>query len=235
MEQYKQEFIEFMVRSGVLTFGDFVTKSGRRTPYFVNTGNYNTAEQIERLGHFYAQSIRASLGDDFDNLFGPAYKGIPLCVTASIALVREHGHNCTFTFNRKEAKDHGEGGSLIGYKYQGGERVVIIEDVTTAGTSIRESVEIFAGAIPAGAEAIDFRAVVVSVNRMERGAGDKSALDELSDEFGVKVFAIVTIAEIVEHLHGREVDGKVVIDDAMKESIEAYLAQYGAQPMSNEK
>jgi orotate phosphoribosyltransferase len=227
MEQYKQEFIEFMVRSGVLTFGDFVTKSGRRTPYFVNTGNYDTGQQMERLGHFYAEALRATLGDGFDNLYGPAYKGIPLCVTAAIALTREAEHNVTFTFNRKEAKDHGEGGSLIGYRYTGGERVVIVEDVMTAGTSIRESVPLIRAC--AAPEKVDVRAVIVSVDRMERGQGEQSALAEIAEEFGVRVFAIVTIKEVIAHLHGREMDGRVAIDDEMLARIQGYLAEYGAR------
>jgi orotate phosphoribosyltransferase len=224
MDNYKQEFIAFMVRSGVLTFGDFVTKSGRRTPYFINTGNYNTGSQMERLGRYYAEAIRNTLGDAFDNLYGPAYKGIPLCVTASISLARDFSRDVTFTFNRKEAKDHGEGGSLIGYRYKGGERVVLVEDVTTAGTSVRESVDILNNACPGG---VDLRALVVSVDRREKGVGERSALAELSDEFKIRAFAIVTIDEIVEYLHGRAIDGKVIVDDAMVESISAYRAKYG--------
>lgn len=228
METYKQEFIEFMVRSDVLTFGDFVTKSGRRTPFFINTGNYNTGERIERLGHFYAAAIRTALCSEFDNLYGPAYKGIPLCVAAATALWREYGHNVSFTFNRKEAKDHGEGGSLIGHRYRGGERVVIIEDVTTAGTSVRESVGILKAAV-APPKRVDLRAVVVSVDRMERGQTDRSALAEIAEAFLVRTFAIVTLDEVVEHLHGREVDGRVVLTDDMRGRIEDYRARYGAR------
>lgn len=225
MESYKQEFIEFMVQSGVLTFGEFTLKSGRKAPYFVNTGNYDTGAKIDRLGYFYAAALNDRLGTGFDNLYGPAYKGIPLCVTASIALAREKNHNVTFTFNRKEAKDHGEGGSLVGFKYKGGEKVVIIEDVMTAGTSVRESIDILNAAVPSG---IELLAVVVSVDRMERGSGAKTALVEVSEEFGLKTFAIVTIRDILEHLYNREVDGKVYINDQMKSAIEDYLAQYGA-------
>jgi orotate phosphoribosyltransferase len=223
MEDYKREFINFMVRSGVLTFGDFVTKSGRKTPFFINTGNYCTGEQMEQLGRFYAEAIIQTMEREFDNLYGPAYKGIPLCVTTSIALARRFRHNVTFTFNRKEAKDHGEGGSLIGYKYKGGERVVIIEDVTTAGTSVRESVEILKHA------GGDLKAVVVSADRMERGTGTKSALSELRDNLGIKVFAIVTMDDIVEHLRETPVDGKMIIDAPMLERISAYRAEYGAK------
>ena len=225
METYKQEFIEFMVRSGVLTFGDFTTKSGRKTPYFINTGNYDTGEKIGRLGHYYAAAISGAMGKEFDNLYGPAYKGIPLCVTAAISLASDYGHNVTYTFNRKEAKDHGEKGALVGYRYRGGERVVIIEDVTTAGTSVRESVEILSGACPDGG--VSLQALVVSVDRMERGTGEKSALAEIAAQFGLKTFAIVTIAEIVEHLRGRSIDGKVLIDEEMDRRIQAYRQQYG--------
>jgi orotate phosphoribosyltransferase len=226
MKTYKREFIDFMVRSGVLTFGDFTTKSGRKTPFFINTGNYDSGEKMARLGHYYAEAIRSVLGDEFDNLYGPAYKGIPLCVAASIALSRECNHNVTFTFNRKEAKDHGEGGALIGHRYKGGERVVIIEDVTTAGTSVRETVGILRAAVPNG---VDLRGLVVSVDRMERGTGEKSALTELADEFGLRTFAIVTIEEIVEHLTGREIDGRAVIDSEMAGRIARYREQYGAR------
>ena len=225
MEAFKQEFIEFMVRSGVLTFGDFVTKSGRRTPYFINTGNYKTGEQMEKLGHYYAAAIHEVMGTEFDNLYGPAYKGIPLCVAASIALHRDFGHNVTYTFNRKEAKDHGEKGSLIGYQYKGGERIVIIEDVTTAGTSVRETVEILKSACPQG---VDLRALIVSADRMERGTGSKSALAELADEFGIKTFPIVNIDEITAHLSTHDVDGHRIIDAKMLDRIRAYRKGYGA-------
>ncbi|NQU43134.1 orotate phosphoribosyltransferase [bacterium] len=227
METYKQQFIEFMVRAGVLTFGDFTTKSGRRTPYFINTGNYETGTEIERLGHFYAQAIRSALGSEFDNLYGPAYKGIPLCVAASIALAREFDHDVTFTFNRKEAKDHGEGGSLIGHRYKGGERVVIIEDVTTAGTSVRESVEILRS-IPTD-KPVDFRALVVSVDRQEKGQTDRSALSEIAANYNVKTLAIVTLDEIVDYLKRREIDGRVLLDEEILGRIDAYRAQYGAK------
>jgi orotate phosphoribosyltransferase len=167
MEQYKQEFIEFMVRCKVLTFGDFVTKSGRKTPYFINTGNYKTGGQIARLGEFYAEAIQRRVGKDFNVLFGPAYKGIPLAVSAAIALAKKFDHDVSVCFNRKEAKDHGEGGSIIGHKLSDGDRVVLIDDVTTAGTSVREST-----AVISAAAAVVFRALVVSIDRMEKGAGE---------------------------------------------------------------
>ena len=223
MESFKKEFIEFMVRSGVLTFGDFTTKSGRKTPFFINTGNYDNGAQMEKLGEYYAKAIQNELGDEFDGLYGPAYKGIPLCITTSVALNRLFDKNVYFTFNRKEAKDHGEGGTLIGHKLKNKERVVIVEDVITAGTAIRESLPV----IQAAAD-VDITAIVVSVDRMEKGTGELSAIAQVQEDFGIKTFAIVTIAEVVDYLHNREIDGKVVVDDHMKGMIEAYREKYGA-------
>jgi len=222
MEQYKKEFIEFMVRSKVLTFGDFTTKSGRKTPFFINTGNYSTGAQLEKLGQYYAEALARNLGDGFNVLFGPAYKGIPLAVAASVALNARHSRDVSFCFNRKEAKDHGEGGVMIGHKLRAGDRVVIIEDVTTAGTSVRESVPLLSGST--GAQVVG---LVVSVDRMERGTGTKSALAELRDEFGFQAFPIVNIDEIVEYLHNREVDGAVVINDEILGRIREYRKEYG--------
>lgn len=223
MEDFKKEFIEFMVRSNVLTFGDFTTKSGRKTPFFINTGNYKNGSQMEKLGEFYAQAINKEIGDHFDGLYGPAYKGIPLCITTAVALNRLFEKNVNFTFNRKEAKTHGEGGNLIGHQLNDKEKIVIVEDVITAGTAIRESLPI----IEAAAE-VDIRAIVVSVDRMEKGTGDLSAIAQVEADFGIRTFAIVTIEEVVEYLHNREIDGKVVIDDSMKEMIAAYRTKYGA-------
>jgi len=223
MEAYKQEFIEFMVRSEVLTFGDFTTKSGRSTPYFVNTGRYRSGEQVARLGEFYADAIEGALAGAYDVLFGPAYKGIPLAVTTAATLSRR-GRDVGFCFNRKEAKDHGEGGVLVGHAPQDGERVLIVEDVTTAGTSIRETVPILRAAA-----AVELAGLVVSVDRQERGQGERAALAEVGEEFGMPTFAIVTLDEIVEHLAGREVDGCVVLGDADLARIEAYRAEYGAR------
>lgn len=223
MQAYKQEFIEFMVRCGVLTFGDFVTKSGRRTPFFVNTGRYETGAQLATLGRYYARAISERLGNSFDLLFGPAYKGIPLVVTTSMALAAEHDHPVPFCFDRKEAKDHGEGGLLVGHKPRDGERVLIVEDVTTAGTSVRETVPKLRAAA-----AVQLAGLVVSVDRQERGRGERSALAELAQEFAMPTFAIVTIAEVKQYLHGRAVDGKVVLDDTLLAAMEDYAGQYGA-------
>ena len=219
---YKEEFITFMVRAGVLTFGDFVTKSGRKTPYFINTGNYKTGAQAAQLGDYYAACIQEHLPDGVDCLFGPAYKGIPLAVAAASSLYRNYGRDLPYCFNRKEAKDHGEGGSMVGYKPQDGDRVVIVEDVVTAGTAVRESLALFQALGD-----LKVTALIVSVDRMERGTRDCSTLDELRADHGIAVYPLVTVREILAFLHNREIDGRVYIDDAMKARMEAYLAEYG--------
>jgi orotate phosphoribosyltransferase len=224
MQSYKSEFIEFMVEAGVLTFGDFVTKSGRRTPYFVNTGSYRTGEHMCRLGRYYAAAVVAHFGRDFDVLFGPAYKGIPLVVCASMALAEGYGMDRSFCFNRKEVKDHGERGSLVGARLEDGDRVLIVEDVTTAGTSVRETVPLLRAAAD-----VKLAGLIVSVDRMEKGRTDRGALAELSEEYGMPTAAIVTLDDIVEHLHNRPVDGTVLIDDDMAAGIARYRRQYGAR------
>ena len=221
---YQEEFITFMVRAGVLTFGDFTTKSGRRTPYFINTGNYRTGAQAAKLGDYYAACIQQNLPDGVDCLFGPAYKGIPLAVSAAASLYRNYGRDLPYCFNRKEAKDHGEGGVMVGCKPQDGDRVVIVEDVVTAGTAVRESIELFQHVAD-----VKMRALIVSVDRMERGIRACSTLDELREDYGIAVYPIVTVREIIAFLHNRELDGRVYIDDAMKARMEAYLAEYGAK------
>lgn len=224
MDKYKQEFIEFMVKAGVLTFGDFTTKSGRKTPYFVNTGNYKTGQQIAKLGEYYAECVNRNVSGKIDALFGPAYKGIPLAVAAAISLYNRFGTDVNYCFNRKEAKDHGEGGSIVGYKPKDGDRVVIIEDVITAGTSIRETLPVLKAAAdihPAG--------LIISVDRMERGVGNKTPIAEIREEFGIETYPIVTVREIIDTLYNREVDGRVYIDDAMKAAMEAYLEKYCVQ------
>ena len=219
---YKEEFITFMVRSGVLTFGDFTTKSGRKTPYFINTGNYKTGAQAARLGDYYAACIQENLPEGITALFGPAYKGIPLAVTAAASLYRNYERDLPYCFNRKEAKDHGEGGSMVGYKPQDGDDIAIVEDVVTAGTAVRETIELFKHVAK-----VNLKALFVSVDRMERGTGDCTTLDELRREYGIQVFPIVTVRDIIAYLHNRPVDGKVYIDDEMKTKMEAYLAEYG--------
>ncbi|MEM9466690.1 MAG: orotate phosphoribosyltransferase [Actinomycetota bacterium] len=222
MQEYKREFIEFMVRSDVLTFGDFTTKSGRQTPFFINTGRYRTGEQLARLGEFYAAAIDETWPDGIDILFGPAYKGIPLVATASIGLAAR-GRDVGYLFNRKEAKDHGEGGVLVGAVPKDGDRVLIVEDVTTAGTSIRETVPV----LQAHA-AVEVVGLIVSADRQERGTGERSALAQVALDFDMATRAIVTLDDIVDHLHGREIDGRVVLDDAILERIHAYREEYGA-------
>lgn len=220
---YKAEFIEFMVRSEVLTFGDFVTKSGRKTPYFVNTGKYKTGEQISKLGDYYAECIANAVKEDVDALYGPAYKGIPLAVTTASALYRNHDKNMPYCFNRKEAKDHGEGGSVVGYIPKDGDKIAIIEDVITAGTSVRESIPLLKSIAD-----IDVTSIIISVDRLEKGKSNKTTLEEIKEEFGIETYAIVNTLDIIEYLHNREIDGKVVITDEIKEKMEEYMAQYCA-------
>lgn len=222
MEQYKQEFIEFMVDCKVLKFGDFVTKSGRKTPFFINTGFYRTGAQLKKLGEYYAEAIKSKYGTDFDILFGPAYKGIPLSVTATIALNDKFGADIGYCSNRKEIKDHGDKGILLGSPIMDGDKIVIIEDVTTAGTSINETLPI----IKAQGN-VDVVGLVVSVDRMERGQGSKSALTEIEENYGIKTTAIVTMAEVVEHLYNRPYKGEIIIDDTLKAAIDEYYKQYG--------
>ena len=224
MEQYKKEFIEFMVDCQVLKFGDFVTKSGRNTPFFVNTGFYRTGAQLRKLGGYYAETINNKFGLDFDVLFGPAYKGIPLSVAATIAISEKYNKDIRYCSNRKEVKDHGDKGILLGSPINDGDKVVIIEDVTTAGTSIEETLPI----IKAQGK-VEPMGLVVSVDRMERGQGEQSALVEIREKFGFKTCAIVTMAEVIEYLYNKEINGKVVIDDEIKGRIDEYYKQYGAK------
>lgn len=225
MEQYKKEFIEFMVDCQVLKFGDFVTKSGRKTPFFINTGFYRNGAQLRKLGSYYAQAIHEQYGEEFDVLFGPAYKGIPLTVATTMAISERYDKEIRYCSNRKEVKDHGDKGILLGSPITDGDKIVIIEDVTTAGTSIQETMPI----IQAQAENASVLGLVVSVDRMERGQGTKSALKEISENFGMKTTAIVTMAEVVEHLYNKPYNGKVIIDDQLKAMIDAYYEQYGAE------
>ena len=224
MEQYKQEFIEFMVDSNVLKFGDFTLKSGRKSPFFMNAGAYVTGTQLRRLGEYYAKAIHDNYGLDFDVLFGPAYKGIPLTVATTMAISELYGKDIRYCSNRKEVKDHGDKGILLGSPIQDGDKVVIIEDVTTAGTSIKETLPI----IKAQGD-VNPIGLVVSVDRMERGQGEKSALTEISEKYGMKTTAIVTMEEVVEHLYNKPYKGKVIIDDKLKAAIDAYYDQYGVK------
>ena len=207
MENYKQEFIDFMVESSVLKFGDFTLKSGRKSPFFMNAGSYVTGTQLRKLGEYYAKAIHDNFGLDFDVLFGPAYKGIPLSVATTMAISELYGKDIRYCSNRKEVKDHGDTGILLGSPIKDGDKVVIIE--------AQGDVEI--------------KGLMVSLNRMERGKGTRSALDEIKDLYGFPTAAIVSMADVVEHLYNKEINGKVVIDDQIKAAIDAYYEQYGAQ------
>lgn len=224
MEQYKQEFIEFMIDSQVLKFGDFTLKSGRKSPFFMNAGAYVTGTQLRRLGEYYAKAIHDHYGLDFDVLFGPAYKGIPLSVATTMAISELYGKDVRYCSNRKEVKDHGDTGILLGSKLKDGDRVVIIEDVTTSGKSIEETFPI----IKAQAD-VEIRGLMVSLNRMEKGQGEKSALCEIKEKYGFDANAIVTMADVVEYLYQKEYKGTVYIDEERKKQIDDYYAVYGAK------
>lgn len=222
MEQYKSEFIEFMVDCQVLRFGDFITKSGRKTPFFINTGFYRTGDQLRRLGFYYGKAIKENFGLDFDVLFGPAYKGIPLSVATAMVLNELYDVSIGYCSNRKEEKDHGDVGILLGTPLTESSRVLMIEDVTTSGKSIRETMPILNGL---GVNNVC--GLIVSVNRMERGTGDIGALEEIGQEYNIKTTAIVTMEEVVEHLYNKPYKGNIIIDDKIKESIDAYYEKYG--------
>jgi len=219
MEQYKQEFIEFMVESDVLKFGEFTLKSGRKSPFFMNAGAYVTGSQLMRLGEYYAKAIHEKYGDDFDVLFGPAYKGIPISVVTAVAFSKLYGKEVRYCSDRKEEKDHGaDKGSFLGSSLKDGDRVVMIEDVTTSGKSMEETVPKVRGAAN-----VEIVGLMVSLNRMEMGLGGKmSALDEIRETYGFPTNAIVTMEEVVEHLYNKECQGKIVINDEIKKAIDAY-------------
>ena len=226
MEEYKKQFIEFMVDCQVLKFGDFVTKSGRQTPFFVNTGFYRTGAQLRKLGQYYAEAINKTFGLDFDVLFGPAYKGIPISVVTAVAYAKLYGKEVRYCSDRKEEKDHGaDKGGFLGSKLKDGDRVIMIEDVTTSGKSMEETVPKVRGAAD-----VTIVGLMVSLNRMEVGLGGKvSALEEIKERYGFPTSAIVSMADVVEHLYNKECEGKVVIDDALKAAIDKYYAEYGVK------
>ena len=225
MDKYKEEFIEFMVDSEVLKFGEFTLKSGRKSPFFMNAGAYVTGSQLKKLGEYYAKAIHSTYGDDFDVLFGPAYKGIPISVVTAIAYSELYGKEVRYCSDRKEEKDHGaDKGSFLGSKLKDGDRVVMIEDVTTSGKSMEETVPKVKGAAD-----VEIKGLMVSLNRMEKGTGDKSALDEIKEKYGFDANAIVNMDEVVEHLYNKSCNGKVVIDDSIKTAIDAYYEQYGVK------
>ena len=226
MEAYKQEFIEFMVDCKVLKFGDFTLKSGRKSPFFMNAGGYVTGSQLMGLGEYYAKAIHDTYGDDFDVLFGPAYKGIPISVVTAIAYSKLYGKEVRYCSDRKEEKDHGaDKGSFLGSKLQDGDRVIMIEDVTTSGKSMEETVPKVKGAAD-----VEIVGLMVSLNRMEKGLNsDKCALDEIKETYGFKTAAIVDMSDVVEHLYNKPYKGEVYIDDTLKAAIDAYYEQYGAK------
>lgn len=226
MEQYKSDFIDFMVESNVLKFGDFTLKSGRKSPFFMNAGGYVTGSQLKRLGEFYAKAIHDKYGDDFEVLFGPAYKGIPLSVVTAVAFSELYGKEVRYCSDRKEEKDHGaDKGSFLGSKLMDGDRVVMIEDVTTSGKSMEETVPKVRGAAN-----VEIVGLMVSLDRMEVGKGGvKCALDEVKDLYGFETNAIVTMAEVVERLYNKECQGRILIDDTLKAAIDTYYEQYGAK------
>ena len=215
---YKEEFIRFMVESGVLTFGDFTTKSGRKTPYFINTGNYKTGAQAARLGDYYAACVQENMPEGIDFLFGPAYKGIPLAVTTAASLYRNYNRDLPYSFNRKEVKDHGEGGTFVGYVPQAGEEIVIIEDVITAGTAIRESMEILSHL-----DGTKVVATFIMVDRKERGQTEKGAMQEIEEQFGFPVYSVVDVYDIIEYLEEDPANAENVA------RIKNYLAVNGAK------
>ena len=226
MEAYKQEFIEFMVDNKVLKFGDFTLKSGRKSPFFMNAGGYVTGSQLRKLGEYYAKAIHDNYGDNFDVLFGPAYKGIPLAVVTAIAYSDLYGQEVRYCSDRKEEKDHGaDKGSFLGSSLKDGDRVIMIEDVTTSGKSMEETVPKVRGAAN-----VEIVGLIVSLNRQEVGkSGDKVALDEVKELYGFNTAAIVSMDDVVECLYNKEVKGQVVIDDTLKAAIDAYYEQYGVK------
>lgn len=215
---YKESFIKFMTECGVLTFGDFTLKSGRKAPYFVNTGNYKTGTQLAKLGEYYAECIKEN-NVEAETLFGPAYKGIPLAVACSIALYNKYNTEVNYCFDRKEAKDHGEGGVIVGKKLTDGEKVVIIEDVITAGTAIRQVLPI----LKANAD-VNITGMIISVDRMEKGKGELSAVQEVKNEFGISIYPIVTINDIINAIKDGIIDGKEYLDKMIE-----YRASYGVE------
>ncbi len=225
MDAYQKEFVEFMVESKVLKFGDFTLKSGRKSPFFMNAGAYVTGYQLKKLGEYYAKAIHNTYGDDFDVLFGPAYKGIPLSVCTAIAYSELYGKEVRYCSNRKEVKDHGDTGILLGSKLNDGDRVIMIEDVTTSGKSIEETFPI----LKAQAD-VKIVGLIVSLNRMEKGLNtEKSALEEIEATYGFKTAAIVSMKDVTEALYNKEVKGEIIINDEIKAAIDKYYEEYGAK------
>lgn len=222
MEQYKQEFIKFLATSGALQFGEFTLKSGRQSPYFVNTGLFDTGQQIYQLGMYYAQAIKDAYNDNFDVLYGPAYKGIPLCVTAAAGLADKYDIDKAYAFNRKEAKDHGDKKLIVGHEPKPGERIVIIDDVITDGGALVESMDLLQAR-----GNYKYTGVILSVNRQEKTKDGHNAVDDFQQKYSMPINFIVTVREIIEFLHNQEINGTVYLDDEMKDKMESYLQTYG--------
>ncbi|MBU1148872.1 orotate phosphoribosyltransferase [Patescibacteria group bacterium] len=222
MEKYKEEFITFLAQSNALQFGEFTLKSGRQSPYFINTGMFDNGQQISRLGKFYAEAIKKEFDQDFDVIFGPAYKGIPLCVAAASALAQEFAIIKYFTFNRKEVKDHGDKKLLVGHPLQPGEKILIIDDVITDGGALIESV-----AMLNTIARLQYTGVILSVNRQEKNKAGQNAVAQFENKYKIPIRFIVTISEIIEFLHNNQIDNKIYIDDATKQRMEDYLKEYG--------
>lgn len=222
MEQYKQDFIEFLAASNALQFGDFTLKSGRQSPYFVNTGLFETGEQIARLGNYYAAAIKDAYGDNFDFLYGPAYKGISLCVVTAMSLATDFNINKGYTFNRKEIKDHGDKKLLLGHTPVNGDRVVIIDDVITDGGALIESMELLENVAK-----LKYTGVILSVNRQEKTKEGKNAVENFQSSYNMPINFIVTVTDIMEHLHNRKINDHVLLDDAKLQQMKDYLAEYG--------
>lgn len=222
MEKYKQEFIDFLASSGALQFGEFTLKSGRLSPYFVNTGLFSTGDQMATLGKYFAAAIKDSYGDNFDFLYGPAYKGISLAVATSVSLSKDFGINKGYTFNRKEIKDYADKKLLIGHQPKEGEQVIIIDDVITDGGALIESMELLQKVTD-----LKYTGVILSVNRQEKTKTGKNAVEDFTKTYNMPIKFIVTISEIMEYLHNREINGQVLLNDNMLQQIKNYLKQYG--------
>ncbi len=219
---YQQEFIEFLVQCNALKFGEFELKSGRIAPYFINTGMFDTGSKIKRLGSYYAKAIQEHFGENFDGIYGPAYKGIPLCITAAAAL-SDMDLDKGYVFNRKEAKTYADKSAVVGMPLTARTRLVLVDDVITSGKAIRESLEILKAC-----DNPQVTGIVISVNRQEKGKTDQNALKEVEKILGIPIFSIVTISDIIGYLHNKKIDGRVVLDDTMYGKITTYLKEYGA-------
>ena len=218
---YQAKLIELIAKSGVLMFGEFTTKSGRQSPYFINSGYYKTGIQAELVSTYYAELINEKLANKFDVLFGPSYKGIPLCTQTAAALSRLHNLDVGYCFNRKEVKDHGEGGIFVGWQPKDGDRFLIIEDVISAGTSVREVYPLIKKAAD-----VSITDMVISVDRMEKGYNGLTATEEIKNNFGITVHSLVTVIDIINYLHNRKVDGEIYVDDEMRQKMEIYIEKY---------